>query len=49
VRFVSSGKELLYDLEKDPNEQRDVAGDSAYAASLTELRSLHKEWVKATK
>jgi N-sulfoglucosamine sulfohydrolase len=30
--------EELYDLEKDPNELRNVAADSAYSASLKEMQ-----------
>ena len=39
-RYVceSSGRETLYDLEQDPGEYVDVAGDPAYAAALSDLR-----------
>jgi arylsulfatase A-like enzyme len=34
------GKELLFDLAKDPGEYHDVADDPAYAAVLAEMRKL---------
>jgi arylsulfatase A-like enzyme len=36
----SSGRESLWDLERDPGEYADVAGDPAYASALADLRRL---------
>ncbi|WP_158279899.1 sulfatase [Coraliomargarita sinensis] len=38
--YAKSGAEMLYDLEKDPGENRNVAGDPAYAEALKEMRAL---------
>jgi N-sulfoglucosamine sulfohydrolase len=40
--------EELYDLEKDPNEFRDVAGDAAYAPVLADMRHRLDAWMNAT-
>lgn len=37
--------EALYDLEKDPYETRNLAGDPGYRESLLELRAELKDWV----
>src|SRR5579885_254557 len=42
-------REELYDLEKDPNEVKNVAGDPAYAEVLSDLRKRLKEWQTKTK
>lgn len=34
----SDGRELLYDLEKDPNELEDVSAQRAYGTALSEMR-----------
>ena len=47
--YVNRPREELYDLEKDPNELKNVAGDEAYAKVLTELRDKVKEWQEKTK
>ena len=39
--------EELYDLRKDPHEMHNVAGDSAYAATLQELRKELELWRKS--
>jgi hypothetical protein len=36
----SDGRELLYDLESDPNELLDVSGELAYRETLSEMRKL---------
>lgn len=46
VRFSAGGREMLFDLEKDPNEKRDVVADPGYAKALEEMRAFHKEWAK---
>lgn len=34
-----TGRELLFDLDADPGEERDLTGDAAYAADLERVRS----------
>jgi N-sulfoglucosamine sulfohydrolase len=48
ARYVNRPREELYDLEKDPNELKNVAGDEAYASVLTELRGKLKAWQEKT-
>jgi N-sulfoglucosamine sulfohydrolase len=48
AQFVRRPREELYDLEKDPNELKNVAGDAKYAAVLAELRKRVKEWQEKT-
>ncbi len=46
-RYCSSGdgRELLFDLERDPHELRDVAADPVYAAVLSRMRvELARRW-----
>lgn len=38
-------REQLFDLDKDPHELRNLAGDARYADKLEELRRVHQEWV----
>lgn len=38
--------EELYDLENDPHEVRNLAGDPKYAAELRRHRNILKEWMK---
>lgn len=38
--YPKSGAEMLYDLEKDPDENRNVARDPAYAEALARMRAL---------
>ncbi len=38
--YPKSGAEMLYDLEKDPDENRNVAGDKEYADALKHMRTL---------
>jgi len=47
--YVHRPHEELYDLDKDPRELKNVAGDPAYAKVLTELRARLKEWQEKTK
>ncbi|HZT80274.1 MAG TPA: sulfatase/phosphatase domain-containing protein [Gemmataceae bacterium] len=46
--YLHRPKEELYDLEKDPHELRNVAGDPAYADVLNDLRRRLKDWQKKT-
>jgi len=38
--YPASGEEMLYDLEKDPDENRNVAAEEAYADALAKVRAL---------
>ena len=40
-------REQLFDLENDPHELRNLAGDPQYEDKLKELRGAHREWVVA--
>ncbi|MHC4699506.1 MAG: sulfatase/phosphatase domain-containing protein, partial [Planctomycetota bacterium] len=40
--------EELYDLESDPHEVRNLAGDPRYAAQLRRHRNILKKWMKET-
>jgi len=44
--FLPREPEALYDLEKDPYETRNLAGDPAYHDRLLEMRNLLVDWVK---
>jgi hypothetical protein len=44
--FLPREPEALYDLENDPYETINLAGDPAYLEALKELRILTEEWVK---
>jgi len=44
--FESKPVEALYDLEKDPYEVKNLAGDPAHAEKLAELRGRLQSWVK---
>ena len=41
-------EEELYDLEKDPQSLKSVAGDPAYASTLADLRKRLADWMKET-
>ncbi len=45
---LAAPKEELYDLEKDPNELKNLASDPASAKILTELRAKLADWRKKT-
>jgi N-sulfoglucosamine sulfohydrolase len=47
--FEHRPREELYDLTKDPDELKNVAGDPAYADVLKDLRAKLKNWQTATK
>jgi N-sulfoglucosamine sulfohydrolase len=47
--FLHRPHEELYDLEKDPNELKNVASDPHYADVLKGLRSRLREWQEKTK
>lgn len=47
--FVHRPHEELYDLDKDPRELKNVAGDPAYADTLADLRKRVKDWQKQTR
>ena len=40
TRYGDGKSEMLYDLEKDPRENVNVAGDPAYAETLAEMKKL---------
>ncbi len=42
-------REQLFDLDNDPHELCNLAGDPQYADKLEELRGAHREWVVATR
>ena len=46
IEYVVEGKRTtqLFDLEEDPNELNDLAGDSGHAEKLTELRRRLRRW-----
>ena len=44
--FEARRPEALYDLEADPYETQNLAGDPAYMDELTDLRRLMNEWVR---
>jgi len=50
VLFLAPRKpvEELYDLEADPHEIRNLAGDKKYAKNLKKLREAHMQWVRDT-
>src|SRR5262249_1085394 len=47
--FQHRPREELYDLEKDPNELKNVAADPTYGKVLADLRTRLKDWQTATK
>lgn len=47
--YIHRPREELYDLEKDPNELKNVAGDPKYATVLNDLRGRLKDWQEKTK
>jgi N-sulfoglucosamine sulfohydrolase len=47
--YLHRPREELYDLEKDPNELKNVADDPAYAAVLKDLRARLKDWQEKTR
>jgi N-sulfoglucosamine sulfohydrolase len=48
-QYVHRSAEELYDLESDPNELKNVAGDPAHAKTLAELRKTLRDWQEQTK
>ena len=46
--YLHRPHEELYDLEKDPNELKNVASDPQYAAVLKELRGRLRQWQEQT-
>ena len=49
VRFSSGANpEMLFDLQKDPGETRNLAGDRAHSRELMEHRKLLQEWMART-
>ena len=48
--FIAPAKptEELYDLETDPHEIHNLAGERKHADKLKELRAAHSDWVKRT-
>jgi N-sulfoglucosamine sulfohydrolase len=47
--YLHRPREELYDLEKDPNEMKNVADDPKYADVLKDLRARLKDWQVKTK
>src|SRR5262249_25023906 len=47
--YLHRPHEELYDLEKDPHESKNVAGDPKYADVLKDLRARLKDWQVKTK
>jgi len=47
-RLVRHPREELYDLERDPEELRNLAGDPSQAATLERLRGRLEQWMRAT-
>jgi N-sulfoglucosamine sulfohydrolase len=47
--YLHRPREELYDLEKDPHEVRNVAGDPKYTQVLADLRRRLKAWQKTTR
>ncbi len=47
--FEIDDAELLYDLESDPDETRNLLADSAYQEKLAELRGVLSEHIRSTK
>jgi N-sulfoglucosamine sulfohydrolase len=47
--YVRRPREELYDLERDPDELVNVAGDGAHAGVLADLRARLKAWQERTK
>ncbi len=41
--------EELYDLDSDPHEVRNLAGDPNHAERLAEMREIHSRWVRETR
>ena len=46
--YLHRPREELYDIEKDPNELKNLAGDSAYASVLQDMRQRLRAWQTAT-
>ena len=47
--FVTPGAdEELYDVQADPYQLRNLAGDATYAATLVRMRRVHEEWCRGT-
>jgi N-sulfoglucosamine sulfohydrolase len=47
--YLHRPHEELYDLDKDPDELKNVAADAKYAEVMTDLRKRLKEWQEKTK
>ncbi len=48
IRFTRTGKTLLFDLENDPDELHDLAGDPAHAANIERLLNELRGWQEST-
>src|SRR5262249_42201870 len=49
AQFLHRPAEELYDVEKDPTETRNLAGDAAHAETLAALRKKVRDWQEKTK
>jgi N-sulfoglucosamine sulfohydrolase len=47
--FLHRPKEELYDIDKDPHETKNLAGDPKHAETLAELRKRLRDWQEKTK
>jgi arylsulfatase A-like enzyme len=47
-RYSERPSEELYDLESDPFELKNIAGDAEHAAQLTKLRTALDQWIDST-
>lgn len=48
AQYVSRPLEELYDLEKDPNELKNLAGDAGHARELEAMRQRLRQWQERT-
>ena len=47
--FLHRPREELYDIEKDPHEAKNLAGNVKYAETLADLRKRLRDWQEKTK
>ena len=45
LAYLDDPTEQLFDLEDDPGETRNLAGDAACASVLQDHRDMHRQWV----
>lgn len=49
IRWIEGGLEELFDLRRDPREERNLAGDTTHAADMERLRTRLMKLVDAEK